>query len=585
VWDRRGVPDDGAHRDASGVPPGAAVGRAEAGWETLQTIAERGPAGGAATSADDIDELFDSARYRYPRGIVAPVAGVAAEPDWVANLQAVLDMLPGSVSVTAPIRNAEGEIVDFRVLAASPEAVDIAGRRGRDLVGLSTIETYPTIRDSEVWQAYLQVLETGRSREIGPFTYGEVAEGVAADAVYTIRAHRLGGCLLVNWFRHDDQRRFAARLEQYERLGNLGWVEWDHAGDTGVWSDQLFEIFQRDRSAGPATLEDVGRYVHADDRALVGAGIEALLRDGRQLDLEFRIQVPAGTRHLRAILKASLDPTGRPLRVFGIVQDVTAADEVRRHRARLAEVERELRERRRDLRTEHRMVRALQQIILPLPGGPVSAPRLTVAVRFQPAEELARVGGDWYDLVPLPSGSTLLIIGDVAGHGITSAATMVRLRHALAAFAITTTQPNELLALLNQMVCDDVAEPTATAVVARYDPDTATLVWAQAGHPPPLLVSTTAARALPRPRGMILGARRDAGYEVATVRLTEADTALLYTDGLVERRGPYEADWLGAVLREVAPLAGRSVEALVNGLHPGNTGDDTCLVALRPAAS
>jgi PAS domain-containing protein len=501
---------------------------------------------------------------------------------WVVDAQAILDMLPGAVAVIAPVRDAGGTVVDYEYLAVSPEAVDVGGRRGRDLVGVSLRGLYPTVVGTELWHAYRQVLETGRPREVGPFTYTEVAEGIAAEAVYTVRAHRFGSALLVSWVHHDEQRRYAARLAQYERLGNLGWAEWDLTTDAVFWSDQLFEIFERETMTGPATLDEVGAYVHEDDRAKVGRQIRSLLGEGRPMDVVFRIRVPSGMRHVRAICEVSTDPTGRPLRSFGIVQDVTAAEEVRRDRARLADVERELIERRRDLQTEHRLVAALQQVILPLPAGAVELPGLRVAVRFQPAEELARVGGDWYDVVRLPSGGTLLVVGDVAGHGITAAAAMVRLRHALTALAVTTTDPARLLTLLNQVTCDDATEPTATAVVARYDPATSTLTWAQAGHPPPLLLSGGTVRAVERPAGMILGARREAVYGRAALTLEPGDTLLLYTDGLVEHRDAVAGDWLAPVSAELAVLADQPVDRLVAGLRPANPGDDTCLLALRP---
>src|SRR5204863_3823366 len=150
--------------------------------------------------------------------------------------------------------------------------------------------------------------------------------------------------------------------------------------------------------------------------------------------------------------------------------------------------------------------------------------------------EVARVGGDWYELLSLPGRRTLIAIGDVAGHGIAAAATMAKLRHALAALTVTTTEPAELLGYLNRVLWDDPAQPTGTALVARYDPADRTLLWAQAGHLAPVRLGPGSATLLDRPYGVLLGGMRDTAYRHASTTIDPADTLLFYTDGLIERR-------------------------------------------------
>jgi hypothetical protein len=82
---------------------------------------------------------------------------------------------------------------------------------------------------------------------------------------------------------------------------------------------------------------------------------------------------------------------------------------------------------------------------------------------------------------------------------------------------------------------------------------------------------------------MIVGARPDSTYETVTTTLAEGDTVLLYTDGLIERRGGYDSDWLGPLLRTVAGAGQVPVDTLIERLQPANPGDDTCVLALRPA--
>ena len=511
------------------------------------------------------------------------VSHLPADPrpaDWTADTQAVLDIMPGAVCLSVPVRDVAGRIVDYEVAAASRGAVDVNGRRGREMVGLRVLEAYPSLADTDLPAELAQVLATGRGREVGPFAYRDDRGGVEAAAVFTVRLHRLGAGVLVSWVRHDEERRYAARLALTERLGNLGWAEWDLTTDTVNWSDQLMAIFGREVADGPARLEDFPRLIVSDDLAGFERAVAALLDGQAPMDVTFRVRARGGVRHLRAVCEAAYDVKGRPVRAFGIVQDVTAEEAARRTRRRLVGVERELTERQRVLQTEHRLVAHLRQIILPLPDRPIDRPGLQVAVRYRPAEEEALLGGDWYDLVALPSGGTLLAVGDVAGHGLTAAGTMARLRHALAALAVTTNDPAELLGYLNRLVYDDPAEPTATVVVARYDPPTRTLTWAQGGHPPPILVAPGIGRALARPHGTLVGARRDTVYVNAEVRLPPHATVLLYTDGLIERRG-MDGDWVKPVLAALAGAEREPVADLLDRLRPANLDDDTCVLGLR----
>ncbi|HEY6596191.1 MAG TPA: SpoIIE family protein phosphatase [Asanoa sp.] len=535
---------------------------------------------------------FEPATRRAVLGVVGDLAGPIAErlrthphpAGWIVDAQAILDVLPGAVVVSVPIRDAEGGIIDWIVVAASPEAVDIAGRRGRELVGTSTVAAYPSVVDTELWHTYAYALRSGRPREIGPFVYSERADGVDAEAVYTVRASRFGGGLMIIWVRHDEQRRFADRLAQTERMGKLGWGEWDLLADRTYWSEGMYAIFERDHSRGPATLDEARRHVHPDDAARLDAALEALLTGGEPIDLSLRLVVPDRVKHVRGRFEATRDRAGRVLKVYGLVLDVSESEAATRDRARLADIEAELAERQRSQQVEHRLVRSLQRIILPLPSGVLDLPGLDVAVRYQPAEEVSRVGGDWFDVVRLPGGRTLLAVGDVAGHGIAAAATMARLRHSFAALAVTSAEPAKLLAYLNRMVSDDATEPTATVVVAHYDPQTREVTWAQAGHPPPILMTAEGTTALARPSGMIVGARADSAYETARVTLRPGDTMLLYTDGLIERRGSDGSDWLGPALRALDGAAGVALDELLARLRPANPGDDTCVLALRPRA-
>jgi serine phosphatase RsbU (regulator of sigma subunit) len=220
---------------------------------------------------------------------------------------------------------------------------------------------------------------------------------------------------------------------------------------------------------------------------------------------------------------------------------------------------------------------------MPPAQAPVEAPGLRVAVRYRPAETQHLVGGDWYDAVVLPSGLVLLCVGDVAGHGIEAATSMVVLRNALRGLAVTGAGPGQLLSWLNMVAHHLTGVVTATAVCGLYDPDRHTLRWARAGHLPPVLVRGNEATPLPWIGGLLLGALPEATYEEHEVQLAVDDTLLMYTDGLIERRDRSVEESLAQLLlaaRTVPPTLDQQLDRLLT-YSKSDTDDDTCIVGVR----
>ena len=231
---------------------------------------------------------------------------------------------------------------------------------------------------------------------------------------------------------------------------------------------------------------------------------------------------------------------------------------------------------------ERHVTLELQRAILPLHEAPFDLPGLRAVVRYLPASAASRVGGDWYITAEMPEGNVLLAIGDVAGHGLDAAAGMARLRGALAGLAITGAPPERLVGWLNDLVHHVAPEHTASVMAGYFDPPTREFTWAQAGHPPPLLVRGAFARPLGQPAGILLGAGRG-GYEAMTVTLEPGDVLLLYSDGLVERRDrPLDAG-LSMLAKAAAGISDpeQLISAVLDAVSSADSEDDTCLVALR----
>jgi serine phosphatase RsbU (regulator of sigma subunit)/PAS domain-containing protein len=513
-----------------------------------------------------------------------PDAARPALGDWAAVVQQLLDGMTGQHAVLSPLRDETGEVDDYLIVAASPAATDMSGRRGVDLVGLHTREAYPASVGGPVWQACRATLADGAPREVGPFSYSGPAADVPAQLMITVRVRPVGAGLLNTWVRHDEQTRLAERIAQTERLGNLGWGEWDLISGKVFWSDGLYRIYERDPVDGPLSSAESEALALPEDEPIRRQAADSFGR-GETIDLTYRIRIAGRIKHIRTVIDAVRDATGRPLKVYGILQDVTAREI---SLARLAAVEAQLREHQRSLAAEHQLAVQLQQIVLPIPEAPIDLPGLRVVVRYIPAEQASRVGGDWYHAGAGHDGSVVLAIGDVAGHGIHAAATMAQLRHALATLVGTTsTDPAELLAHLNRLLyAEGPRAGPATAVVARYDPTTRNLVWAQAGHLAPLHTHGSVTTPLDRPAGPILGAFPDASYATASITIQDRDLLLLYTDGLVEHRHRSLAHGLAPVIAALNRTSHTGSQQplidLLAQLPRANHDDDTCILAVRP---
>jgi serine phosphatase RsbU (regulator of sigma subunit)/PAS domain-containing protein len=510
-----------------------------------------------------------------------------AEPaDWVSIVQRVLEAVPGRHLVLMPVRDGAGEVEDYRFVAASPSVVDLAGRTGADLVGRRAGEIYPSVVDGPVWSAWREALADGMFRRIGPFPYvGQADARSTVELTLTVEVQPLGPALLNSWIRHDEDAHLADRIAQTERLGNLGWGEWDLVSDTIVWSDGLYRIYERDPALGPLKLDESGGLALPEDEPIRREATAAFGR-GETVDLTYRIRVGDAVKYVRTVADAVRDSTGRPLRVFGIVQDVTTRETTR---IRLAEVEQRLAEHERSLLAENRVAAQLQHIILPIPSEPIELPGLRVAVRYLPAEEASRVGGDWYHAATARDGSVHIVVGDVAGHGLQAATTMAQLRYAAAAVistSPTSPEPASLLFYLNDLLYAATGPvTTATAVAVRYHPVTGELVWAQAGHPAPLLARAGRAAELAHPAGPLLGAMPTPAYADATTTMRADDVLVLYTDGLTENRArPSDRgldDVIATLNRGTADGSDLPISEVLAQLHSANPADDTCVVAAQ----
>ena len=501
--------------------------------------------------------------------------GPALSRNWSLWAQHLLDALPGSVTLLGAVHGEDGEVVDFRFEAASPDAVDLAGRRYRQLVGRTMLTSYPTIAGTDLWATFYRVLSTGVREVVNIFDYEENSPGLPQHGRYTLTIGRFGDGLILAWHEHEDPLQLE-RLRSVQRLGNIGWGEWNLMTNEIDWSDQLYVIFDRDPALGPMSLDEIRGSVVGEDLPILRNAVRSILERGERADSELRLKAGDQVRCSRFIGEPVLDVEGRPIRLDVVLQDVTAMRSAEKRVFDLSE----------QFAQEHQVADHLRSAVLPLPSRPLELPGMKVAVRYLAAEPWAEVGGDWYHAFPIDDGSTVLAIGDVAGHGLATAAAMAKLRYALTGAALTNPDPAGVLDVLNRMLTAGEGVTLASAVVGRFEPATRRLSWAQAGHPAPLLLRSHDVQRLDRPEGPILGAVRGAVYATARISLAPGDTVLLFTDGLIERRPSAGArgDDLERLMDEIrgfiADLDPEEMpEALTSRLVPATPLDDTCIVA------
>jgi GAF domain-containing protein/anti-sigma regulatory factor (Ser/Thr protein kinase) len=242
---------------------------------------------------------------------------------------------------------------------------------------------------------------------------------------------------------------------------------------------------------------------------------------------------------------------------------------------------------------EHSMAVTLQRSLLPRSLPEQNA--LDIAYRYLPAQ--AGVGGDWFDVLPLSGARVALVVGDVVGHGLHAAATMGRLRTAVHNFSALDLPPDELLALLDELVAridqdeaetgDSAPVTGATCLYAVYDPVSQRCTIARAGHPPPALVAPDGNVEFPEvPAGPPLGLG-GLPFETAELELAEDSRLVLYTDGLVEDRDRDIDEGL-ELLRTALAGPGRSPEetcrAVLEARPPTRSSDDIALIVARTRA-
>jgi PAS domain S-box-containing protein len=243
-------------------------------------------------------------------------------------------------------------------------------------------------------------------------------------------------------------------------------------------------------------------------------------------------------------------------------------------------------ERDRDVRTRERQLSELQSSLLP-PQMPEIA-GLEVSATFHPGDRTLDVGGDFYDIFPLPDRAWGLVIGDVCGHGAQAAAVTALTRHTTRAIAARESDPREVLRQVSEILLSSGYKRYCTAVYGRVEQ--AVHGWrlklAVGGHPPPLIRRADGATEMLEDHGPVLGVLTAPRFPMIEVEMGPSDTLLLYTDGLIEQNPRVDDEH--ALARLLGSLSTASAEELLSELENAALGvprrqprDDVAVLMLR----
>ncbi|WP_240489760.1 PP2C family protein-serine/threonine phosphatase [Actinomadura atramentaria] len=545
----------------------------------------------APTRAPEVEETLnarppgEAEREEMLRSVTAANTSGDAElidslPD-DAEARSVLSATLDSSAQLIPVRRDDGRVYDFIYADLNDRARDLFGRGAEELRGRRLLRTDPGTALSGLFDSYVEVLEKGEPYHGGPLVYSTAQEGVSKSSRMTVRAVRVPTGICISWRYHFEEDRARRRLNRVERLGRLGFGEWDLIGGEVEWSDQMAANYGVSVAEAPSSPGDLAKVVAPADIPLVEDALQTLFTRLEPVEVEHRVALSGGRyRSLWVFAEPVLDSNGLPVSVNIVSQDITRRRRIERA---LSQTRRQMQRQQVRMTEQQRLAATLRRAILPDDDDVRQLPGMDVAVRSLAAESAARIGGDWFATRVLPDETGLFAIGDVAGHGLPAAEAMARSRNGLLGLASTGEPPGRLVGWLNELV-NDTEPTTGTALVGKYDPAERLLTWASAGHLPPVLLRGGTAVELQGEPDPMLGALAGAEYETHEIRLYPDDVVFLYTDGLVERRDAditEGIDRLTDVLRDAPADLKQVLDRALTGMRPDRAADDITLFAVR----
>jgi hypothetical protein len=514
-------------------------------------------------------------------GVADSASAISADLNWIHR---VIEGTYGRTQLLNPIRDATGAIIDFTIEAMSQYA--LADRP--DAVGRRLLDVYPQLLENGVFAAYVTALTDGVPWERPAQAEQAQVDGVWQRVVKSRRAAPVGGALIASWRRLDEFERLQRQVSQMEHLGRFGWCEWNPDSKRMWWSPGAYRLLGRDPRKGPLSRKALVELAEPSYRAAFAEAVRTAVQGGKStLDINLRpLTSDALDEPLRVRVFAEHDSAdqGTPGQASSavriVLQDISGEqlldEQLRRTQAQASA-------QRMRLAAEHELTRELMDLVYPARTVDVSVPGLRVVGRHVATDLSAPLRGDFCDAYALPDGDLLIVVGDVAGQGMTAAATVARLLPPVPVLGTAGLAPDDILRMINAELHRTPNPPLAGMVLARVDATRKVLTWAQAGQYPPILIRSKTPKAAPTAAPLTstqdpaLGILPDAVYSSGCEQLRPGDLVVFYTDGVFDRKARDPMRNLSNRLGRLA-VSGEPESAL--RLPTPAQADEACLVVL-----
>lgn len=362
------------------------------------------------------------------------------------------------------------------------------------------------------------------------------------------------------------------RYATAQRAANIGSWDWDIQTGGLVWSEQIEPMFGFERGRFGGTYEAFLDCVHAEDRQFVIDSVDAAVYEHADYAIEHRIVWPDGTvRWVSETGEVHWDEGGVPVRMVGIVRDVTELVKLRRS-------------------LEHQ-VTLLQRALVP--RAPEVHEGYSVAAAYLPAFAGQEIGGDFYDVFPTEAGQIGILIGDVSGKGIEAAALAAASRSTIRSFAYEMLRADGCLSHTNTVLFPQRQETGdfVTAFLIILDPDVGLIDYCCAGHPPAVIWRADGSVEPLEVGNPPLGISDKQGFVSAQNCLSLGDKVVLYTDGILEARRDGKILDVEGVCGAVAAHGHKSPDDLTAGIiraaqewSGGDLRDDVAILVIERIA-
>lgn len=382
-------------------------------------------------------------------------------------------------------------------------------------------------------------------------------------------------------------RQSEYRYAAAQRAAGIGSWDWDIPTGALHWSEQIEPMFGFAPGQFQRNYQAFLDRIHPDDRRLVADAVQAALNGTQEYAIEHRIIWPDGSvRWVSEKGEVHRDESGAPVRMFGIVQDVTARKLAEEERERLlTQVDAAKQAAQRDFAT-------LQQALLPV--KPHIGQGYDVAAAFIPAAPGQQIGGDFYDVFESETHKTVVLLGDVTGKDVSAAALAATTRSTIRAFAYELADTGQALTHTNAVVCAQRQnyESFVTAFLATLDLTTGGVRYATAGHPPPAVCRSDGRVEFLHRGTLPIAVAETVKYQENRVILQPGDKLVIYTDGISEARRGMELLELEGISGSLAKCLHCGAQEMLDHLiaeardwAEGNLTDDIAVVVIERNAA